>query len=80
MEEEKESLFRNNEKLMEENRLLEVYRREIDEKNTEIAGLQNTIEENQQEMASLNNGLHNLQVVHEETQVQTAFNFFLNNS
>lgn len=70
LEEEKDNLGKNLEKIGEENRVLEGYRVDIDEKNTEIKNLLNQIDENEKEISSLNNGLRNLQVVHEDTQVK----------
>lgn len=75
IEEEKEALMRFNEKLLEENRIIDAYRHEVEEKTNEIKALQSTLEENQQEISSLNTGLHNLQTVHEETQVFLHKNF-----
>ena len=72
LEEEKYIISRNLDKLTEDNKHLELYKREIEEKTFEINNLHITIEENHQEITSLNNGLHNLQVVHEETQVMKS--------
>ena len=57
-------------KLESELKVVAELRGEIDKRDSEISNLKQQNEENESEIVSLQNGLHNLQIVHEESQVK----------